>query len=115
MDDKADRRNGMQRNKRRRTGKQSYGRMVWRSLQTHKNVVFTGTMLLLLVVLLVGIVSQLQPPSPNTTPTGQTAIEYSVFVQQVKEGNVLAASIRGDEVSGLLAQPLVVGKTLVGA
>src|SRR2546429_2923875 len=110
MDDKAGRRKGSYGKKRRQTWKQSYGRIVWKSFQTHKDTLLTGILLLLLVVLLVGIVSQLQPPTPNAVPSGQTPIEYSTFVKQVKEGNVLAVSIRGDEVTGLLDQPLQQGQ-----
>src|SRR5215475_2522965 len=106
MDDKAGRRDGAQGNKRRQTWVQSYGRKVWKSFQTRKNTLLTGILLLSVVLLLVGIVSQLQPPSPNTVPNGQTTIEYSAFIKQVKDGNVLAASIRGNEVTGLLARPL---------
>src|SRR5690242_19534086 len=110
MDDKAGRRDGAHGNRRRQMWVQSYGRKVWKSFQTRKNTLLTGILLLSLVVLLVGIVSQLQPPTPNTVPNGQTTIEYSTFVKLVKDGNVLAASIRGNEVTGLLAQPLQSGK-----
>jgi len=82
------------------------GRNVWKFLKTQKNSLITCAMLLLLVVLLFGIFSQLQPPSTNVTPNGVTVIDYSTFVQQVKSGNVLATTIRGTEINGLLQNPL---------
>ncbi|MBV9257212.1 MAG: ATP-dependent zinc metalloprotease FtsH [Ktedonobacteraceae bacterium] len=103
MDDKAGRRGESEAYGRR--GKQKRNK-VWRFLNTHKNSLFTGAMVILMVVLLFGIFSQFQPPSTNTTPNGVTAIDYSTFVQQVKSGNVLATAFRGDEVNGLLQNPL---------
>jgi ATP-dependent metalloprotease FtsH len=103
MDDKAGR-NGEAEAYRRRW-KQARSK-VGRFLKTRKSLLFTITMLILMVVLLFGIVSQLQPPSTNTTPSGVTAINYSTFIQQVKSGNVLATALRGSEINGLLQQPL---------
>jgi len=79
---------------------------VGRFLKTRKSSLFTITMLILMVVLLFGIVSQLQPPSTSAAPSGVTAINYSTFIQQVKAGNVLATALRGSEINGLLQEPL---------
>ncbi len=103
MDDKAGRRGESEAYGRRR--KQAKDK-TWKFLKTHKNSLFTGAMLILMVVLLFGIFSQLQPPSTNTTPNGVTAIDYSMFIQQVKSGNVQATAIRGSEINGLLQNPL---------
>jgi ATP-dependent metalloprotease FtsH len=78
----------------------------WTFLKTHKNSLFTGAMLLLMLVLLFGIFGQLPPPTTNTTPNGVTAIDYSAFIQQVKSGNVQATVLRGSEINGLLQNPL---------
>ncbi len=82
------------------------GRKLLKTLYTHQATVFTCLLLLLLVVLLFGIFSQLHAPSTNSAPNGVTTIDYSVFVQQVKNGNVVAVVIQGDEVNGLLQHSL---------
>ena len=103
MDDKAGRRGESEAYGRR--WKQARNK-AWKFLKTHKNSFFTGAMLTILVVLLFGIFSQLQPPSTNTTPNGVTAIDYDTFIQQVKSGNVQATALRGSEINGLLQNPL---------
>jgi ATP-dependent metalloprotease FtsH len=103
MDDKAGRRSASEAHGRR--WKQARGK-AWKFLQVQKSSLFTGVMLLLVVVLLFGVFSQLQPPAMNTTPSGVTAIDYSTFVQQVKAGNVQATALRGSEINGLLQNPL---------
>jgi ATP-dependent metalloprotease FtsH len=103
MDDKAGRRGAAQTHGRR--WKQARGK-AWKFLKEQKNTLFTGTMLLFVVVLLFGIVSQFQPPATNTTPNGVTAIDYSTYIQQVKAGNVQATALRGSEINGLLQNPL---------
>ncbi len=84
----------------------SYRHKIGKFLQAHKNSLFTSLMLLLLVVLLFGIFSQLQPPSIDSTPAEETTIGYSTFVKLVKAGNVQAITIRGSEINGLLTYPL---------
>jgi cell division protease FtsH len=59
-----------------------------------------------MVLLLFGIVSQFQGPSTDDVPSGETAVNYSAFLDQVNTGNVLAVTIRGNEVNALLQQPL---------
>jgi len=113
MDDKASRRTKAEEQGRRHKPQQgvpqatNYGRKVWKFLQTHKNSLFTSFMLLSMVVLLFGIFSQLpSPPPANTAPNGETTIDYSTFVKQVQTGNMYAVAIRGDDVNGLLVNPL---------
>jgi cell division protease FtsH len=73
----------------------------------HKNTLFTSFLLLIVVVLLFGIFSQLKPPSSiSTTPTGVTNIDYSTFIKQVNTGNVLAVTVRGNDINALLANSL---------
>lgn len=103
MDDKAGRRDEAKVSRRR--WKQARGK-VWNFLKTRRSSLFTGAMLLIMVVLLFGIFSQFQPPSTNTTSNGVTTIDYSTFVQQVKSGNMQAIAIRGSEINGLLQNPL---------
>ncbi|MBV9230169.1 MAG: ATP-dependent zinc metalloprotease FtsH [Chloroflexi bacterium] len=109
MDDKASRCPQTEEYKWRRKQAKHYGRRVWKFLQTHKNTLFTSFMLLLMVVLLFGIFSQFQPPMTNSAPSGETVIDYSTFIKQVNAGNVLAVVIRGNEINGLLADPLAPG------
>src|SRR5712692_5869752 len=82
------------------------GKKCAKYLVTHKQSLLAVILLTGLVVLLFGVFSQLQVPSTNATPSGTTAVDYSTLVTQVKAGNVVAVTIRGNEVNGLLAQPL---------
>ncbi|HEU5230655.1 MAG TPA: ATP-dependent zinc metalloprotease FtsH, partial [Ktedonobacteraceae bacterium] len=84
----------------------NYGRQFWKVLQTHKSAFLTSFMLLLIIVLLFSVASQLQPPVINSSPNGVTVIDYSTFISQVKAGNVEAVTIRGEEINGLLANPM---------
>src|SRR6266487_3311408 len=110
MDDKGGRRakNAIRRRK------QAMNRQnIRKFLKAQKNTLLTCAMLLLSIGLLFGIFSQLQPPATNNTPGGVTAIDYSTFVQQVKAGNVMATTIRGTEINGLLQTPLKTTSTAV--
>src|ERR1700694_2160485 len=75
-------------------------------LGTHKRLLLTTMLLLAAVVLLFGLVSRLQSPQTNTPPNGVTVISYSTLLQQVKAGNVLAVTIQGNTINGLLENPL---------
>jgi ATP-dependent metalloprotease FtsH len=108
MDDKAERR---RKSTKRRWKQAMNGQNVKKFVQAQKNTLLTCAMLLLSIGLLFGIFSQLQPPTTNTTPGGVTAIDYSTFVQQVKAGNVMATTIRGTEINGLLQTPFHAGST----
>src|SRR5258707_38851 len=82
------------------------GKKCAKYLVTHKQSLLAVILLTGLVALLFGVSSQLQVPSTNAPPSGTTAVDYSTLVTQVKAGNVVAVTIRGNEVNGLLAQPL---------
>src|SRR5712692_1431632 len=82
------------------------GKKCAKYLVTHKQSLLAVILLTGLVVLLFAVFSQLQVPSTNAPPSGTTAVDYSTLVTQVKAGNVVAVTIRGNEVNGLLAQPL---------
>jgi ATP-dependent metalloprotease FtsH len=83
------------------------GKAVWKFVKTYKPNIITGGLLLLILILLFGVASELQPPSTGTPPPPNvTVIDYSAFVKQVEAGNVLAATIQGNQVNGLLAQGL---------
>lgn len=73
---------------------------------SHKGVLASGFLVVALVLLLFGIASQFQGPPAEDVPNGETAITYSAFLHQVHAGNVLAVTLRGDEVNALLQQPL---------
>jgi len=91
---------------RRYTDVQNYGRKVANFLKTQKQILLTSVLLILFVGLLFGVVSQLQAPPSNTAPSGVTAISYSAFLDQVKAGNVQAATLQGNAINVLLAAPL---------
>ena len=90
--------------------RKNYVRSTWKYIQSQRAAFFTGTLVLLAVVLLFGIVSQFSPPVTNTVPNGETAIDYSTFLTQVKSGNVAAVVIQGNDISGLLANSLSQGQ-----
>jgi ATP-dependent Zn protease len=113
MDDKASRRRKVAEHGRRLKQARSYGHQVWKFLQNQRKSLLTCILLLLLVLLLFGVFSQFQPPPPVTSaPSGETLVDYSTFVRQVNEGNVLAVMLRGNEVNGLLLKPLSQSGTL---
>ncbi len=74
--------------------------------KSHRGILVSGFLVVAMVLLLFGIASQFPGPSTADVPSGETAINYSVFLSQVNAGNVLAVTIRGDEVNALLQQPL---------
>jgi len=75
-------------------------------LKSHKGVLASGFLVVALVLLLFGIASQFQGPPADDVPNGETAISYSAFLHQVHVGNVLAVTLRGNEVNALLQQHL---------
>ncbi len=74
--------------------------------KTYKSILISGFLGMLMVVLLFGIFSQFQPPSTSEVPGGETAINYSTFLNQVNSGNVLAVTISGSNVNALLQKPV---------
>src|SRR5581483_7167365 len=74
--------------------------------KSHRGFLVSGFLVVAMVLLLFGIASQFQGPSTVDVPSGETAINYSAFLQQVNAGNVLAVTIRGNEVNALLQQSL---------
>ncbi len=91
----------------------SYRRDIVKFLGTHMRLLFTTMLLLAVVVLLFGIVGRLQSPQTNTPPNGVTVINYSTLLQQVKAGNVLAVTLQGNAVNGLLENPLTQNATAI--
>ena len=98
---------------RRYTDMRSNGRNVLTFLKTHKQALFTGVLLVMVIGLIFGVVSQLQAPSTNTSPNGVTVISYSTFVEQVKTGNVQAVTLQGNDINGLLITPLSQHQTMM--
>lgn len=111
MDGKSSRRVKLSERWRRHKHNGSYKRDVVKFLGTHKQLLFTTMLLLAAVVLLFGIVSQWQSPQTNTPPNGVTVINYSTLLQQVKAGNVVAVTIQGNTINGLLENPLTQNTT----
>ncbi|HJT55363.1 MAG TPA: ATP-dependent zinc metalloprotease FtsH [Ktedonobacteraceae bacterium] len=89
-----------------KTGKKLTPSQIFKFLKTHKQAFFAGILLTAIVMLLFGVFSQFQAPATSVPPGGVTSVDYSTFVSQVKAGNVLAVTIRGDEVNGLLTRSL---------
>ena len=83
-----------------------YGRKVVHYLRTHIQALLASILAIALVALLIGVFSQFQAPATSTPPAGETSIDYSAFLTQVKAGNMLAVTIRGSDLQGLLARPL---------
>src|SRR5438270_9041496 len=106
MDDMGSRRRKSEKYGWRHKQVKSYGRTVWKFLTTHRQTLLTSILLLLLVVLLFGLSGQLQAPTSNVVTNGVTAIDYSTFVKQVESGNVIAVTMQGNEINGLLAHSL---------
>ncbi|TMD63579.1 MAG: ATP-dependent zinc metalloprotease FtsH [Chloroflexi bacterium] len=113
MDGKSGRRSKSMARLRRYTDVRSNGRNVLTFLKTHKQALFTGVLLVMVIGLIFGVVSQLQAPSTNTSPNGVTVISYSTFVEQVKTGNVQAVTLQGNDINGLLITPLSQHQTLI--
>ncbi len=100
---------------RRYTDVRKHGRNVVRFLNTHKQLLLTSVLVIMFVGLLFGVASRLQAPSSNTTPNGVTEISYSAFLDQLKAGNVQAATLQGNTINGLLAVPLAQNHALKAA
>src|SRR5579863_4091617 len=75
-------------------------------LKTHIQILLAGGLVITLLVLLFGVFSNFQGPVLSTPPAGEKVITYSSFVAQVKAGNMLAVTMRGNDLNGLLVNPL---------
>src|ERR1700680_1578513 len=75
-------------------------------LKTHIQALLAGGLVIALLVLLFGVFSNFQSPVLNTPPAGEKVITYSSFLAQVKAGNMLGVTIRGNDLNGLLVNPL---------
>jgi ATP-dependent metalloprotease FtsH len=100
---------GRRQNTFKKTGKNVTKSQILKFLRTYKQAFFAGILLTAILVLLFGVFSQFQAPATSMPPSGVTSVNYSTFVSQVKVGNVVAVTIRGDDINGLLAQPLAQG------
>jgi cell division protease FtsH len=81
-------------------------RRIIKFIKTHRSALISSFFVSVIVLLLFGIFSQFQAPATDDVPAGETAINYSAFLNQVTAGNVLAVIIRGNGVNALLQQPL---------
>jgi ATP-dependent metalloprotease FtsH len=110
MDDKANRRlQADQSNNTRTYGpknlKPDFSKFV-KLLNTNKQSLLASALLLIIIALLFGVVTQLQPPSVSGAPQGITVLDYSTFEAQLRAGNVLAVTIQGNDLTGLLINPI---------
>ncbi|MBE3560522.1 MAG: ATP-dependent zinc metalloprotease FtsH [Ktedonobacteraceae bacterium] len=105
MDDKGDRRKRTEAFWRRwQPSRVKPAKKILNFFQTNKSPLLTSVLLLSAIVLLFGIFSLFQPPAFNTTPAGETAIDYSTLLSHVQSGNVKAVALRGQEVFALLVE-----------
>ncbi|HEX7733381.1 MAG TPA: ATP-dependent zinc metalloprotease FtsH [Ktedonobacteraceae bacterium] len=74
--------------------------------KTHRSALLRGFLVAAIVALLFGIFLQFQGPAGDDVPSGETSINYSVFLNQVNSGNVLAVTLRGNGINALLQKPL---------
>jgi len=75
-------------------------------LKTHIQILLAGGLVITLLVLLFGVFSNFQGPVLSAPPAGEKVISYSSFLAQVKAGNMLAVTMRGNDLNGLLVNPL---------
>lgn len=75
-------------------------------LKAHRSTLLAGFLVTAIVILLFGIAGQLQSPATDGVPAGETAIQYSTFLDQITSNNVLAINISGNNVNALLAKPV---------
>jgi ATP-dependent metalloprotease FtsH len=106
MDNKSGRRWKLEDPWRRHQDTRSYRSTVLKFFREHKQSLLTGMLLFVFLVLLFGILSQLQVPITDNPPSGVTVVNYSTFVEQVKARNMLTVTIQGDRLTGILAHPL---------
>jgi ATP-dependent metalloprotease FtsH len=106
MDSKGGRRGASGNARRRQKTDVKNVRTIARYLKTHIQALLAGGLVIALVVLLFGVFSNFQSPVLNAPPTGEKVITYSSFLEQVKAGNMLGVTIRGNDLNGLLVNPL---------
>lgn len=106
MDDKSDRRfkaanywkhRGIQSNKH---------HSVTKFIKEHKRSIGSVVLMVIMLVMLVGIFSQLRAPATSKPPAGVTVVDYGTFVAQVKTSNILSVAIRGNEITGTMQHTL---------
>jgi cell division protease FtsH len=95
-----------------KSGKNVTKSQILKFIGTHRQALFASILLTALLVLLFGVFSQFQAPATSMPPSGVTVVDYSTFVSQVKAGNVLAVTIRGDDINGLLARGPAQGQSV---
>ena len=83
-----------------------YARRSVQFVVTHRQAFLGGGLAIVLVALLFGVFSYFQAPVTSSATSNETTISYNDFVTQVKAGNVLAVSVRGNDLHGLLIRSL---------
>ena len=81
-------------------------RTIARYLKTHIQALLAGGLVIALIALLFGVFSNFQSPVLNAPPAGEKVITYSSFLAQVRANNMVAVTIRGNDLTGLLVNPL---------
>ena len=77
-----------------------------RFIVTYRQAFLAAGLAISLVVLLFGVFSYFQAPVNSAASSSETTINYSTFVAQAKSGNMLAVTIRGSDLHGLLINSL---------
>src|SRR5215469_8580099 len=111
MDGKGSRRLSSANDRPRQWNVVEFGKKCTKFIVIHRQILLASILLTGTVILLFGIFSRFQAPAFNMPPGGTTVIEYSAFKEQVSAGNVLAVSIQGNEVNGLLVHSPQQGQT----
>jgi ATP-dependent metalloprotease FtsH len=83
-----------------------YTRKSVQFIVTNRQAFLAGGLVITLVVLLFGVFSYFQGPVISSANSSETTVDYSAFVAQVKSGNMLAVTVRGSDLHGLLIRSL---------
>jgi cell division protease FtsH len=102
MDSKGRRAASEQERRGRQNSVGKYARKSAQFIATHWRAFLAGGLVIILVALLFGVFSYFQSPETNAAASGETTIDYSAFVTQIKSGNMLAVTMRGSDLHGLL-------------
>ncbi|GCE16931.1 hypothetical protein KDK_07310 [Dictyobacter kobayashii] len=86
--------------------------MWWKFLYSHRNAILTGTLIIALCALLLGICARLPAPGASDQSDGAQVVDYTILVHQIQNGNVSAVAIQDDNIHALLKNPLQSTKTI---
>ncbi|HTI14847.1 MAG TPA: ATP-dependent zinc metalloprotease FtsH [Dictyobacter sp.] len=106
MDDKEDRRTKLDASERRYKRRLQTKQNIWSYAWKYRSISLTFGLIAVIIVLLIGVATELPGLTNNVTPVGAITLNYSSFLKQVQIGNVHGVVIQGNNVQALLNQPL---------